>query len=167
MELVFPSEKYLNSYINAVNLDGITRPENRWWFTEPDKIIQKAYNQKNGINLKENYVKQTILWLIDNSEFIGEVRIRHELTKELLMHGGNIGYIVVGEKCNKAYATKMLSLALRYCKEKICLKKVLLTCNDENIASIKVIEKNGGKLQDKITNIYNNEKITRRYWIEI
>jgi predicted acetyltransferase len=48
------------------------------------------------------------------------------------------------------------------------LKKVLLTCKDDNYGSIAVIEKNGGVLQDKIEDVVNGEKrLTRRYWIEI
>jgi predicted acetyltransferase len=39
----------------------------------------------------------------------------------------------------------------------------LITCDDDNIGSQKVIEANGGILQDKI----NNQRgvLTRRYWI--
>lgn len=48
------------------------------------------------------------------------------------------------------------------------LNKVLITCNDNNIGSIRVIKKNSGLLQDKIINVINGvERITRRYWIEI
>ncbi len=165
MELVFPNEKYLLSYKKAVEKDANDRAEYKWWFTEPNRIIRKAYEHRNSINLKDGYVRQTILWLIDNDEFIGELRIRHELTETLLLHGGNIGYIVLASKANKGYGTKMLELALIYCREELGLDKVLLTCGDNNMPSIRVIEKNGGKLEDIITNIYNENKKTRRYWI--
>ncbi len=167
MKLVFPNEKYLLSYKKGIEKDADDRPEYKWWFTKPDRIIRKAYEHRNSINLKEGYVKQSILWLIDNDEFIGEIRIRHELTETLLLHGGNIGYIVLGSKVNMGYATKMLELGLTYCKQKLDLKKVLLTCGDDNVSSIKVIEKNGGKLEDIIINIYNENKKTRRYWISL
>ena len=44
------------------------------------------------------------------------------------------------------------------------MKKVLLNINENNVASIKVCEKAGGKLQDTIN--INGEK-NRRYWIEL
>lgn len=48
------------------------------------------------------------------------------------------------------------------------MKKILLTCKDDNYGSIAVIEKNGGVLQDKIENVVDGKKrLTRRYWIEI
>ena len=46
------------------------------------------------------------------------------------------------------------------------LSKVLVTCDEDNIASIKIIERNGGKLED----MYQEEKMTvpkRRYWITL
>ena len=62
----------------------------------------------------------------------------------------------------------MLSLALKYAEEELGLNKVLLTCNDDNIGSYRVIEKNGGVLQDKIKNHINGkEQLSRRYWITI
>jgi predicted acetyltransferase len=45
---------------------------------------------------------------------------------------------------------------------------VLITCDDDNIASIKVIEHNGGVLEDRVTNRLERGIVTtRRYWIEI
>ena len=41
----------------------------------------------------------------------------------------------------------------------------MLTCDDDNIASIKTIEKNGGILQDKIKQ--DSGDLTRRYWIRL
>ena len=61
----------------------------------------------------------------------------------------------------------MLGMALERA-EKLGLKKVLITCNDDNFASIKVVEKNGAVLENKVTNkIKGKEVLTRRYWIEL
>ena len=69
---------------------------------------------------------------------------------------------------NKGYGTLMLKEALRYSNEVLGLNKVLITCNDDNIGSARVIEKNGGVLLDKIINhIDGVDRLTRRYWITI
>ena len=82
-------------------------------------------------------------------------------------YGGHIGYFIRYSKWNKGYGSKMLSMTLERAK-KLGLKKVLITCNDDNFASIKVIEKNGGILENKVTNNINGkELLTRRYWIEL
>ncbi|WP_140398010.1 GNAT family N-acetyltransferase [Lachnoclostridium sp. An169] len=61
----------------------------------------------------------------------------------------------------------MLSKGLKYSKEVLGLKKVLITCDESNIASARIIEKNGGKLQDTIVNVIDDvERKTKRYWIE-
>ena len=80
------------------------------------------------------------------------------------MRGGHIGYGVRFSEWNKGYGTLMLSLALKKAKE-LKLERVLITCNDDNYASAKVMEKNGFTLADKV----NVEEdgimyLTRRYW---
>jgi len=57
----------------------------------------------------------------------------------------------------------MLRLALLEAK-KLGIEKVLLTCSDDNIASAKVIENNGGKFE-RFTKKDGEKK--RRYWITI
>ena len=53
-------------------------------------------------------------------------------------------------------------------KELVKEDKVLVTCDDNNIGSAKVIENNGGVLENKVTNIDEyGEVVTRRYWIKI
>ena len=61
----------------------------------------------------------------------------------------------------------MLALALKKAKQ-MGLNKVLITCNDDNFASRKVIERNNGKLENIIENIIDGKKVqTRRYWIKL
>lgn len=105
---------------------------------------------------------------MDEDKFIGEINIRHELTPFLLNYGGHIGYEVRYTECNKGYGKKMLALALSYAKEVLQLPRVLITCNDSNLGSIKVIESNGGILENKVFNVIDNRNIlTRRYWITL
>ena len=63
--------------------------------------------------------------------------------------GGHIGYGIRLSERGKGYATIGLKLALEECK-KLGIQKVLLTCKSSNIASRKCIERNDGKLRDKI-----------------
>lgn len=169
MELIIPTEKYYQSYVDAIN-EYKNNNVDTYDFLDVSQydIFERIEDFRLGRNLPENYVKGTYLWLVHDDEFIGEVSIRHSITDALLRFGGNIGYGVRYSKWNKGLGTIMLSKALIYAKEVIGLKKVLITCNDNNIASARVIEKSGGILQDKIINVIDNvERITRRYWIDI
>ncbi|MBQ7307341.1 MAG: GNAT family N-acetyltransferase, partial [Clostridia bacterium] len=75
------------------------------------------------------------------------------------------GYGIRPKFHGKGYGTLMLKMALEESK-KLGLDKVLVTCVDENIASSRVIEKNGGILENKIL-LPSDNKTYRRYWIEI
>jgi len=57
----------------------------------------------------------------------------------------------------------MLLIALGECS-KIGIKRALLTCDKENIGSMKTIVNSGGKLENELL---EGNKLTQRYWIEV
>ena len=103
-----------------------------------------------GVREKDNYI-------------VGMIDIRHYLNEYLTQVGGHIGYGVRKTERNKGYAKQMLKLALEKCKE-LKIKKVLITCDEDNIASEKVILSANVKLED-IRNIDGENK--KRFWIEL
>ena len=103
-----------------------------------------------GIREKDNYI-------------VGMIDIRHYLNEYLTQVGGNIGYSVRKTERNKGYAKQMLKLALEKCKE-LKIKKVLITCDEDNIASEKVILSANAKFED-IRNVDGENK--KRFWIEL
>ena len=94
---------------------------------------------------------------------VGMIDIRHYLNEYLTQVGGNIGYGVRKTERNKGYAKQMLKLALEKCKD-LKIKKVLITCDEDNIASEKVILSANAKLED-IRNVDGENK--KRFWIEL
>ena len=61
----------------------------------------------------------------------------------------------------------MLELGLEKAKRLIEEDRILVTCDDDNIGSYKIIEANGGILENKVENEDAGEKfLTRRYWIK-
>lgn len=72
---------------------------------------------------------------------VGVVRVRHQD----ISTAGHIGYDISPSYRNKGYGTQILKLALVEA-EKIGIKEVMVTCDVDNIASKKIIEKNNGKL---------------------
>ena len=103
-----------------------------------------------GVREKDNYI-------------VGMIDIRHYLNEYLTQVGGNIGYSVRKTERNKGYAKQMLKLALEKCKE-LKMKKILITCDEDNIASEKVILSANAKFED-IRNIDGENK--KRFWIEL
>ena len=94
---------------------------------------------------------------------VGMIDIRHYLNEYLTQVGGNIGYGVRKTERNKGYAKQMLKLALEKCKE-LKIKRVLITCDEDNIASEKVILSANAKLED-IRNVDGENK--KRFWIDL
>ena len=103
-----------------------------------------------GVREEDNYI-------------VGMIDIRHYLNEYLTQVGGNIGYGVRKTERNKGYAKQMLKLALEKCKE-LKIKKVLITCDEDNIASEKVILSANAKLED-IRNVDGENK--KRFWIDL
>ena len=169
MELVIPSKAHYQSYVDAIHeYERFNVTSYAFLDVKKHDIFERIENDRIGKNLPEGYVKATYLWMVEGDEFIGEISIRHSLTDALLRFGGNIGYGVRYSRWNQGIGTAMLSLALKYAKETLGLDRVLITCDDTNYGSARVIEKNGGLLQDKIVNVIDGaERITRRYWIQL
>ena len=99
----------------------------------------------------------------DDNRLIGMIDIRHRLNDYLLNFGGHIGYSIRKSERQQGYATEMLSLALIECL-KVNIKKVLITCDKDNVASVKTIIRNGGILENEMP---KGNRITQRYWITL
>lgn len=80
------------------------------------------------------------------------MRIRHKDVE----CAGHIGYDISPDFRNRGYGFEILRLALEKAIN-IGIDKVILTCNIDNIASKKIIEKNNGKLLGTIFDKEENE----------
>ena len=164
--LIEPCEEYIPSYMEAYDeytAAGITD----YGFTDAKNtdILQKFDDYRHERNLKPNRVGADYYWLVDDKtqRFIGEITIRHRLNGALERIGGHIGYGVRLTAQNKGMGTLMLKLALEKAA-KMGLAQVLITCDENNIASARIMEKNGCLLKDKIENVVDDRTIlTRRY----
>ncbi|MDO4753683.1 MAG: GNAT family N-acetyltransferase [Bacillota bacterium] len=94
---------------------------------------------------------------------VGAVSIRRYLNAPLLFSGGHIGDGVRPSERNKGIATRMIGMALEKCRER-GIDRVLITCEKENIASARTIIKNGGVLENEVTE--EDGTVIQRYWIE-
>lgn len=167
IRLMEPSKQYIKSYMIAFD-EYKKYNVSSYGFSDASSldILEKFDRYRNEKNLKPGRVGAHFFWLVDDETdyFIGEITIRHRLNEVLERYGGHIGYGVRVSEWNKGFGTLMLKLALIEAK-KIGLSKILITCDDDNIGSSRVIEKNGFILADKIENNFDKESfITRRYW---
>jgi predicted acetyltransferase len=92
-------------------------------------------------------VPSTTLWWSEGDVYFGRLAIRHRLTPSLREIGGHIGYDVRPSARLRGHARAMLSAA-RPLARTMGIDPVLVTCAAQNIGSRKVIESNGGILED-------------------
>lgn len=106
-------------------------------------------------------------WLVrGDKDILGTVRLRLRLNRELLTEGGHIGYNVRPSERNQGYATAMLAMALDKFREMGGYDRILVTCDDDNAASARVIEKNGGVRDSDSVSPWSGKRV-RRYWIAL
>jgi len=127
------------------------------------KYLQDCYRLEHD-DLPEGWLKAIVFWLIDEKDnIIGTCRLRPEPAGRFLQVGGHIGYDIKPSARRLGYGTEILRLTLLEAA-KINLSKVLVTCDDDNIGSWKIIEANAGILENKIIDPRDDKEV-RRYWI--
>ena len=96
---------------------------------------------------------------------VGVIQIRHYLNEANAIHGGHIGYSICTSERHRGYATLMRWQALPKCKD-LGLKRVLITCLQDNAGSRKTILNNGGVYESTVY-VAETNSFFERYWIEI
>lgn len=165
MELVEPSMAYVKSLEEAIgesngeHVHGLVLEHG---YKTAAAAIEEILRHSKGEYLPDGWVPASSYFLVENNTYIGIVNIRHYLNAALEKRGGHIGYSIRTSKQRQGYGTHMLGLALQKAKV-LGIDRVLITCDADNIGSRKVIEKNGGVLQDEIE--VEGAPILR-FWIE-
>jgi len=165
MELVWPAERYLASYVAA--LERGWSADNVRGKTAADEELKKISQDRAGflaelvdreakgppVTLPDGSTAQRLpgyrRWIWDG-EFCGSIGLRWQPgTNELPPHVlGHIGYAVVPWKSGKGYATLALKWMLAGAKSE-GLSYVELTTDPDNLPSQRVITANGGVLVER------------------
>jgi predicted acetyltransferase len=127
--------------------------------------IRSLLDEARGIGLPPGRVPYTTFWLASGRRLIGRSNIRHYLTSDLAYEGGHVGYDIRPSERRKGYGTLILRLTLEEAR-RFGLTGVLLTCDNDNVASARVIEKNGGRFKEQAMS-KRTGKLISRYWIEL
>jgi predicted acetyltransferase len=134
------------------------------------KYLKRLESKRDGSGIAAHEVAATLLYAFapgaDGAErCVGRSSIRHTLNEKLFAVGGHIGYGVRPDERRKGYATQILGLSLPILKM-IGVDRALVTCDDTNLGSVRTIERNGGYLENKITDPETGV-LKRRYWIPL
>lgn len=170
LQLVFPSISHKLEWINTVaefeSTDVKIVPFALSLACSNYNIfLKRTYDSHNNVNVLPYSVPSSTYFLMNEDRIMGAVNIRHFLNDNLLKIGGHISYGIRPCERRKGYATRMLSLALKKCKE-LGIYEVLVSCNKENVGSARTIQKNGGIIENEMLD-NSTGLIVERYWIYI
>jgi predicted acetyltransferase len=130
-----------------------------------DEFLLKLNNSSKGIELKDDQVPSSWFFVFKNDDIVGTINLRHSLSEKLFYFGGHIGYFIKEQFRGIGIATKALSLCIDNAKG-LGIDSLLLQCYKDNIASRRVIEKNGGIAESDF--VHNESgKLVTRFWIDI
>ena len=130
------------------------------------RYLEALAEREIAVDVSMDRVPSTFLFAFVDGRIVGRASIRHRLNTRLERVGGHIGYAVVSEFRRMGYGTEILRQSLDIAKNQLGIRRALVTCDDDNVGSIRVIEKNGGVLHDIVEDV-DLWKPKRRYWISI
>jgi predicted acetyltransferase len=173
-ELIRPDSRFHRSFIvamaefqaeggggaddDSVTGSAIREYASRWADpAEFARYLRQMDDQARESRRPDRRVPQTTLWWVSADEYLGRISIRHRLTARLREIGGHIGYDIRPSARRRGHATAMLAAALPVARS-LGIDPALLTCDEDNVASRKVIEANAGLPDGK-----SGGKV--RYWV--
>lgn len=167
INLIHPSIDFKESFLEALQE---SHKEGTFLFWDYDLINNDFDKFISSLLEKEiicpiSKVPETIFWAIKDNKYVGRISIRHELTSALREKGGHIGYDIRPTYRKLGIGTKLLDLGLLEA-QKLGLTRVLLTADDNNYGSHKIIESNSGILEKKKI-LPESDIPYRYYWISI
>ncbi|MEV4130154.1 GNAT family N-acetyltransferase [Nocardia sp. NPDC049707] len=127
------------------------------------QYVSRLEDQRQGLNLPNGIVAATYLLATARDQVVGRTSIRHTLNDSLRRRGGHIGYGVLAQYRRCGYGTAILRHSLTIARA-LGIERALITCDDDNLGSRRIIESCGGVLESVESN--TDGAIIRRYWID-
>ena len=128
----FEAEKRMWSYRYRPDLD---------W----PAYVDLVHGWEDGRELPEGFVSNADLVAEVDGVVVGRSSLRFELNDFLRTLGGHIGYAVRPQFRGRGYAKEILRQSAGLLRRR-GIDPILVTCDDDNHASARVIESNGGVL---------------------
>ena len=127
--------------------NGLTNPYHGVSYEEyVGTVLPKLISYEQPVDMPDWFVPETYYYLWDGDCLVGEFRIRHYLTESLRNGAGHIGYSIRNDMRGNGYGTTGLKLTLEIARGIVSEDEIYLRVNKDNIASQKVMLKNGARI---------------------
>jgi len=165
VQLALEHERALREFLGEFADAG--EPEIPAFLVDPGwphpRIVETLAQWARGEGLKEGWVPCTTFFLTHEGRVLGVATLRHRLTDFLWEYGGHVGYSVRPSDRGRGHATRLLE-AVKERARGMGIRRLLATCDVDNPASARVIEKCGGLFEDESFNEAMSRTV-HRYWI--
>ncbi|MFK7931221.1 MAG: GNAT family N-acetyltransferase [Myxococcota bacterium] len=129
-----------------------------------ERKVREVNGWAKGDFLKPGWSLCTTRFLERDGHLLGVVNVRHELTDALREVGGHIGYSVRPSARRQGVGTAVMRGGLDVCRD-LGITQALVTCDETNLGSIRVIENNGGRLFE--TDARPGQPAICRFWVPV
>ncbi len=167
LKLEFPNESHKDQYLEMIKeWKNYEKPTSPWRLFSGDTYEDFLRIVTKDLTDNEYGVNSTLFFLVEDTgpDILGAIQVRYHINHpKLIETWGHIGYGIRPSARRKGYAMKMLELTLKEAK-KLWIDRILITCDHDNIASVKVIEENGWKFEWYMQRDWVK---SRRYWINL
>jgi predicted acetyltransferase len=169
LELIRPEAAYKASFIAAIRefqaVDQRHMNLEVGWLEShfADFLVRVARRETHPV---PGRVPESLYWLVDQDKrhFVGRASLRHALNEGLLEIGGHIGYEIRPSQRRRGYGRLICQLALERAWA-IGLTRVMITCDETNVASRRIIEANGGVFEKAVLPADHPVPV-RHYWVQ-
>ena len=174
LRLIEPSVAWEAAFVEMLQetLDAAPPRRRDWQGKELERAradfityVGRLLDYARGRHLPSGWVPQSTYWLVRGGRVLGTSSIRHRLTPHLEHEGGHVGYGIRPGERGRGYGTQLCALTLEKARE-LGMRRILITCDKDNIPSARVIQKNGGLLEDERIS-KETGKIKQRYWFDL
>lgn len=164
-EIIEYLDEFANNNSDLNGFSYLAKINNEYTFERALEQTLKMQNADYAKKINRCTSKTFLLIRKSDNKIVGNINVRWNLTETVKQFGGNIGYSIRPTERQKGYNKINLYLGLLEAK-KLGLKKVMLDCESDNIASYKTMASLGGVLTR--TEIDPTDGIlTKVYWFDV
>jgi len=138
-----------------------------YWNASFEEYVKQLDDLAQGRHLPFSMVRSDTFWLLSgDGRLIGMSRLRGRLSRSLRIEGGHIGYTIRPSERRKGYGTRLCALTIEEARKTGKFTRLLITCDTRNTGSARIIEKNGGILENYVISPRSGRQVSR-YWVTL
>lgn len=128
----------------------------------PNDEVESVEGFASWVHELSSLTDARLWWIVEDDAVLGGIALRTATNDEVLRLG-HVGFGIRPSARGRGVATWALGQILAQATE-AGFNRLLLVCLDDNVGSIKTIEKQGGVLESIAS---EGHDVVRRYWIDV